>query len=178
MCLNLWLQGCSPRPAFSWCVCCSSALSITVLLCLRCVEPHVLAGALTVLSRLMKGRSRPLPVLPVICIFIAAVPSSVNTPLTPRADPAPNGSTLLSHLKWGCPLLPGFAAAETQAPVDLAFWDGNGVSSHVNVDFPLGKMIDLCCAVAVNRKWTGTIKWWNCSLCAGEACVWTRLWLN
>lgn len=88
----------------------------------------------------------------VICIFIAAVAFSVNTPLTRRADPGPNGSTLLFHLKWECPLVPGSAMAETQAPVDLAFWDGNGVSSHVNVDFPLGKMIDLCCAVAVNRK--------------------------
>lgn len=88
----------------------------------------------------------------VICIFIATVASSVNTPLTPRATPAPNAITLLSHLKWECLLAPGSALAEAQVPVDLAFWDGNGASSHVNVDFPLGKMIDLCCAVAVNRQ--------------------------
>lgn len=30
-------------------------------------------------------------------------------------------------------------------PVALAFRDGNGVSSHVNVDFPFARMIDLCC---------------------------------
>lgn len=88
----------------------------------------------------------------VICIFIAVVTSSVNTPLTPRAAPGPHGITLLSHLKWECPLAPGSALAEAQVPVDLAFWDGNGVSSHVNVDFPFGKMIDLCRAVAVNRQ--------------------------
>lgn len=88
----------------------------------------------------------------VICIFIAVVASSVNTPLTPRATPGPNGITLLSHLKWKCLLSPQSALAEAQVPVDLAFWDGNGVSSHVNVDFPLRKMIDLCCAVAVNRQ--------------------------
>lgn len=87
-----------------------------------------------------------------ICIFIAVVASSVNTPLTPRATLGPNGITLLSHLKWECLLAPGSASTAAQVPVDLAFWDGNGVSSHVNVDFPLGKMIDLCCAVAVNRQ--------------------------
>lgn len=41
---------------------------------------------------------------------------------------------------------------KAQVPVDLAFWDGNEVSSRVNVDFPLGKMIDLCCAVDLNRQ--------------------------
>lgn len=75
---------------------------------------------------------------------------------------------------------PGSALAEAQVPVDLAFWDGNGVSSYVNVDFPLGKMIDSCCAIAVNRQYTGTIKVWDGALCAGEAvceldCDWIRV---
>lgn len=75
----------------------------------------------------------------VICIFIATVTSSVNTPLTSWATSGADGLTLLSHLKWERLLNSGSASAEAQVPVDLAFLNGNGVSSHVNVDFPLGK---------------------------------------
>lgn len=128
-------------------------LSLTVLLCLRRVEPHVLAG---VCWLYYAGLWRADPGHPLlwmaICIFIAIVTSSVNTPLTPGATPGPDGITSLSHPKWERLQGSGSSSTGAQVPVDLAFWDGNWVSSHVNVDFPLGKMIDLCCAVAVNRQ--------------------------
>lgn len=156
MCVNLWLQVAHlalPSPGVSAAPPPTPPPSPSLYCCVWDVLKHMSWQVLWLYyPDLWRADSGHRLFCRVICIFIAAVASSVNTPLTPRADPGPNGSPLLSHLKWGCPLLPGSAAAEAQAPVDLAFWDGNGVSSHVNVDFPLRKMIDLCCAVAVNRK--------------------------
>lgn len=82
-----------------------------------------------------------------ICIFIAVVASSVNTPLTPTATPAPRRHHLAIPPEMRVARRPPLSiCTRAEGRGTRSTWHSGTEmerSSHVNVDFPLGKMIDL-----------------------------------